>query len=275
MRGAGSLHGLARAFQQRLDGRPCIGRGHDRHDLELDEIAPEGHPLLEQARILALHELKAAVEVGFDPAAHVAEPFRSAATALAKAPVHRLRVPVLEPLDHHEEHRAPPSATTAAAASTAGCPPESSGAARFYLDRLSAHDVISCRVNILEFSAVVWLGSIVAGFLGALTGLGGGIVVIPMLTLLFGVDIRYAAGAALISVIATSSGAASAYVRDGYSNLRVGMFLELATTFGAVVGASLAAYISGSSIAVIFGVVLLASAYLSLRSGPEQCRGAT
>ena len=120
-------------------------------------------------------------------------------------------------------------------------------------------------MNIFEFSAIVWLGSIAAGFLGALTGLGGGIVVIPMLTLLFGVDIRYAAGAALISVIATSSGAASAYVREGYSNLRVGMFLELATTFGAVVGASLAAYISGSSIAVIFGVVLLASAALSLR----------
>jgi uncharacterized membrane protein YfcA len=120
-------------------------------------------------------------------------------------------------------------------------------------------------MNIFEFSAIVWLGSIAAGFLGALTGLGGGIVVIPMLTLLFGVDIRYAAGAALISVIATSSGAASAYVRDGYSNLRVGMFLEVATTFGAVVGASLAAYISGSDIAVIFGVVLLASAALSLR----------
>jgi uncharacterized protein len=120
-------------------------------------------------------------------------------------------------------------------------------------------------MNIFEFSAIVWLGSIAAGFLGALTGLGGGIVVIPMLTLLFGVDIRYAAGAALISVIATSSGAASAYVRDGYSNFRVGMFLEMATTFGAVVGASLAAYISGSSIAVIFGVVLLASAALSLR----------
>ena len=124
-------------------------------------------------------------------------------------------------------------------------------------------------MNIFEFSTIVWLGSIAAGFLGALTGLGGGIVVIPMLTLLFGVDIRYAAGAALISVIATSSGAASAYVREGYSNLRVGMFLELATTFGAVVGASLAAYISGSNIAVIFGVVLLASAALSLRKHEE------
>jgi len=120
-------------------------------------------------------------------------------------------------------------------------------------------------VNTLEFSVLVWLGSISAGLLGALTGLGGGIVVIPMLTRLFAVDIRYAAGAALISVIATSSGAASAYVRDGYSNLRVGMFLEVATTFGALAGAALAAYISGSRIAVIFGVVLQFSAYLSFR----------
>src|SRR5436190_5668584 len=122
---------------------------------------------------------------------------------------------------------------------------------------------------------LVWLGSISAGLVGALTGLGGGIVVIPMLTLLFGVDIRYAAGAALISVIATSSGAASAYVRDGWSNLRVGMFLEVATTFGAVVGASLAAVISGSSIAVIFGVVLLASAVISLRKREDPGAGDT
>src|SRR5262245_6544713 len=112
---------------------------------------------------------------------------------------------------------------------------------------------------------LVWLGSISAGLVGALTGLGGGIVVIPMLTLLFGVDIRYAAGAALISVIATSCGAASAYVREGYSNLRVGMFLEVATTVGAVIGETLAAYVSGSSIAVVFGGVSLVSAFLSFR----------
>jgi len=120
-------------------------------------------------------------------------------------------------------------------------------------------------MNVLEFSLLVWIGSLSAGFLGALTGLGGGIVVIPLLILLLGVDIRYAAGAALISVIATSSGAASSYVRDGYSNLRVGMFLEVATTVGAVVGALLAAHISGSSIAIVFGGVLIVSAYLSLR----------
>src|SRR5262249_61584884 len=112
-------------------------------------------------------------------------------------------------------------------------------------------------------------GSVAAGLLGALTGLGGGIVVIPLLTLLFGVDIRYAAGAALISVIATSSGAASSYVKEGFSNLRVGMFLEVATTCGAVAGALVTGLISGSSIAIIFGVVLLVSAGLSFRRPPH------
>jgi hypothetical protein len=120
-------------------------------------------------------------------------------------------------------------------------------------------------LTILEFSTVVFAGSIAAGLLGALTGLGGGIVVIPMLTLLLGVDIRYAAGAALISVIATSSGAASSYVKEGFSNLRVGMFLEVATTCGAVIGALLTSLIAASTIAVIFGVVLLFSAALSFR----------
>jgi uncharacterized membrane protein YfcA len=120
-------------------------------------------------------------------------------------------------------------------------------------------------MTILTFSAWVFAGSIAAGLLGALTGLGGGIVVVPMLTLLLGVDFRYAAGAALISVIATSSGAASSYVRDGYSNLRVGMFLEVATTIGAVLGAVLTGHIATSTVEVIFGVVLLASAALSFR----------
>ncbi len=124
-------------------------------------------------------------------------------------------------------------------------------------------------MTVLEFSAVVGAGAVAAGFLGALTGLGGGVVVIPLLTLALGVDIRYAAGAALISVIATSSGAASAYVRDGYSNLRVGMLLEVATTVGAVVGATLVAWVAPSAIAVVLGVVLLASAGLSLRHHAE------
>jgi uncharacterized protein len=112
-------------------------------------------------------------------------------------------------------------------------------------------------VNTLEFTAVVALGSAAAGFLGSLTGLGGGIVIVPLLALLFGVDMRYAIGASLISVIATSSGAAAAYVKEGYSNIRIGMFLEIATTVGALVGATLTARLSTSLIAVVFGVVLI------------------
>ena len=103
-----------------------------------------------------------------------------------------------------------------------------------------------------------------AGFLGALTGLGGGVVIVPLLTLVFGVDIHYAIGAALVSVIATSSGAAAAYVREGYSNVRVGMFLEIATTTGALVGAALVLHLRVSMISIIFGVVLLYSAYASM-----------
>jgi len=124
-------------------------------------------------------------------------------------------------------------------------------------------------MNLLEFSTLVALGSLLAGFLGALTGLGGGVVIVPMLTLLFHVDIRYAIGASLVSVIATSSGAAAAYVREGYSNIRIGMFLETATTVGAIVGAVIALHVSGSAIAVVFGLVLLYSAFLSSRSRVE------
>src|SRR4051812_33832949 len=123
------------------------------------------------------------------------------------------------------------------------------------------------------FALLVAAGSFAAGLLGALTGLGGGIVVVPMLTLLFGVDLRYAIGATLVSVIATSSGAASAYVREGYTNVRIGMFLEVATTFGAVCGAFLAASVSTSALAVVFGLVLLQSAWFSTR-GPKEARGA-
>jgi uncharacterized protein len=123
-------------------------------------------------------------------------------------------------------------------------------------------------VNTLVFTAIVGMGSFLAGFLGALTGLGGGVVVVPMLVILLGVDIKFAMGASLVSVIATSSGAAAAYVREGYSNLRVGMFLEVATTVGAVVGALLTTIAPAGVISVIFGVVLLISAYLSRRDHP-------
>lgn len=118
-------------------------------------------------------------------------------------------------------------------------------------------------MTVLEFSLVVAAGSLIAGFLGALTGLGGGVVLVPMLTVLLGVDIRYAIGASLVSVIATSSGAAAAYVKEGFSNIRIGMFLEIATTIGALVGATLATHIPASAIAIVFGLVLIGSAYLS------------
>jgi len=121
-------------------------------------------------------------------------------------------------------------------------------------------------MNIEEFSILTFLGSTAAGFLGALTGLGGGVIIVPMLALLLGVDIRYAIGASLVSVIATSSGAASAYVKEGFSNIRLGMFLEMATTFGALLGAAVAGMISTKIIAVIFGIVLLYSAFLSVRN---------
>ncbi len=121
-------------------------------------------------------------------------------------------------------------------------------------------------LNIIEFTLLVGLISLVAGFLGSLTGLGGGVVITPLLTLLFGVDLHYAIGASLVSVIATSSGAAAAYVREGFTNIRIGMFLEVATTVGAVAGATVAAYVPASALAVIFGVVLLYSAFQSVRT---------
>jgi len=128
-------------------------------------------------------------------------------------------------------------------------------------------------MHITEFSGLIFLISAIAGLLGALTGLGGGVVITPALTLLFGVDLRYAIGATLVSVIATSSGAAAAYVREGFSNIRIGMFLEIATTTGAVLGAFLNSKVPTSALAVIFGVVLLYSAYLTANSPRES--GAT
>jgi uncharacterized protein len=103
-------------------------------------------------------------------------------------------------------------------------------------------------LNILEFTLLTLLCSFFAGFLGSLTGLGGGVVIVPLLALAFGVDVRYAIGASLVSVIATSSGAAAAYVKEGFSNIRIGMFLEIATT-GAILRAFLAARISTGAIA--------------------------
>ncbi len=125
-------------------------------------------------------------------------------------------------------------------------------------------------MTVLNFTLSAWAISVIAGFLGALTGLGGGVVVVPVLALLLGVNIKYAIGASLVSVIATSSGAAAAYVKEGFSNIRIGMLLEIATTVGAIVGAVLAARLSTHFIAIIFGLVLLQAAVQSLfRAKPE------
>jgi uncharacterized membrane protein YfcA len=102
-------------------------------------------------------------------------------------------------------------------------------------------------------------GSIVAGLLGSLLGLGGGVLIVPLLTLLFKVPIEYAIGASIVSVIATSSGAAAAYVRDHMTNMRIGMFLEIATTTGAICGAFVAGLVSPQFLFVVFGTVLLIS----------------
>src|ERR1700748_2909618 len=118
-------------------------------------------------------------------------------------------------------------------------------------------------MTILTFTLAILGTSLLAGLLGALTGLGGGVVVVPVLALLFHVDLRYAIGASLISVIATSSGSAAAYVRGGLSNVRIGLFLEIATCIGAIVGALMAAFVPTHGLAILFGVVLLYSAYAS------------
>lgn len=118
-------------------------------------------------------------------------------------------------------------------------------------------------MNVLEFTLFISLGAMAAGFLGSLTGLGGGVVIVPLLVLLK-VDIHYAIGASLVSVIATSSGAAASYVKEGFSNIRIGMLLEIATTLGALTGAYLTLIVDPQAMSVIFGIVLLLSVYLSL-----------
>jgi uncharacterized membrane protein YfcA len=129
-------------------------------------------------------------------------------------------------------------------------------------------------MSVIAFTSLLFTTSIAAGFLGALTGLGGGVVIVPVLALLFKVDIRYAIGASLVSVIATSSGAAVAYVREGLSNVRIGMFLEVATTLGALLGAYLTAKVPSHWIAIVFGVVLFYSAVASFRERSDATAGA-
>ena len=120
-------------------------------------------------------------------------------------------------------------------------------------------------MSVLVFTLILLLGAYAAGLLGSLTGLGGGVIVIPLLTLAFGIDFHYAIGAALVASIATSSGSASAYVKEGMTNIHLGMFLEIATSVGAVLGAVIALWMPTNAIAVIFGVVLFFTAVMQNR----------
>ncbi len=131
------------------------------------------------------------------------------------------------------------------------------------------------KMTVLEISLLIAAGAFAGGFLGALTGLGGGVVVVPLLTVVFGVDLRYAVGTSLVAIVATSSGAAAAYVKEGYTNLRVGMLLEIATVTGALIAASLSALIAPSMIAILFGVVLLFSAVQSFQQRTDQVSDAS
>lgn len=123
---------------------------------------------------------------------------------------------------------------------------------------------------LVEFFLIMLFASILAGIFGSIVGLGGGVVVTPVLTLLLGVDIHFAIGASIIAIIGTSSGAASTYVRDRLTNLRVGMFLELGTTAGAIAGAAVAAYINAPVLEFVFGSILLVTLVPSvLKIGAE------
>lgn len=120
-------------------------------------------------------------------------------------------------------------------------------------------------MTVLAFTLILLFGAFAAGLLGSLTGLGGGVVVIPLLTLCLGIDFHYAVGAALVASIATSSGSGSAYVKEGITNIRLGMLLEIATTIGAVIGAAVAIYFNNSVLAVIFGLALTTTALAQRR----------
>ena len=120
-------------------------------------------------------------------------------------------------------------------------------------------------MSVLLFTLIVLAGAFLAGLVGSLTGLGGGVIIIPLLTLVLRVDIHYAIGASLISVIATSSGSAAAYIKEGITNIRIGMFLEIATTISAIFGAVITVFINPSYIAVVFGLILLFSAVMMIR----------
>ncbi|WP_264841922.1 sulfite exporter TauE/SafE family protein [Caldinitratiruptor microaerophilus] len=125
-------------------------------------------------------------------------------------------------------------------------------------------------VSLTTFTLLNFLVSTVAGFVGALLGLGGGVFLVPALTLLFGVSIGEAVGASAVSVIATSSGAAVAYLRDHITNIRIGMLLEVGTTTGALTGALIAGLLNPRYLYFFFGVLLLYNAYLTFRARRQE-----
>src|SRR5512138_2409811 len=120
-------------------------------------------------------------------------------------------------------------------------------------------------MDVTQFSLAAFAASVAAGILGSLLGLGGGVIVVPVLTLVFGIDIHYAVGASIVSVIATSSGATTTVLKQGIANLRAGMLLEMATSTGAVLGAMAAAFVSSSFLYLIFGLMLAYSAIAMFR----------
>lgn len=117
-----------------------------------------------------------------------------------------------------------------------------------------------------EIIITLFSGSLLAGFLGALSGLGGGMILVPLLVLFLDVDIHYAIGASLIAVIATSTGASSAYIKEGFTNIRAGIFLETATTLGALSGVMIGTLLPESTLSLIFGLVLSYCAFTSFYS---------
>jgi uncharacterized membrane protein YfcA len=129
------------------------------------------------------------------------------------------------------------------------------------------HELLS---NPKFFELTILLISFVAGTLGSILGIGGGVIIVPALTIGFGINIRYAIGASIVSVIATSSGAAATYVKDHITNIRVAMFLEIATTLGALGGAMLAAFISAKLLYWVFAAILIYSAYSMVRSRGDE-----
>jgi len=116
---------------------------------------------------------------------------------------------------------------------------------------------------------ILFLGAVSAGLLGSLTGLGGGVIIIPLLTLGFGVPMHYAIGASLISVIGTSSGAAVAFVKEGFTNMRIGMFLEIGTTAGAIIGALVSGMLNPNTIGIMFASILLLTVIINLKGKPD------